>query len=109
MCIINLRSEFFKISLVVSTDGASQGELFFSVVRVFDLERAFGWGSTLRELMLFLAGEVVSVILPFVAVVTEVSRAPAEPGSHLTAELALEVDEIFPMQLAICDACSHHR
>ena len=43
---------------------------------------------------------VVTFTLPFVAILAEVSRAPAEPRSYAAAELALEVDKVCSVLVA---------
>ena len=59
--------------------------------------------------MLFLPRQVISVILPLMAVITEVSGSPAEPRRHLTAEFTLVIYKVLPMDFAVSHTCGHDR
>lgn len=58
---------------------------------------------TLRQLILRIFAHVVSVALPFVAGLTEVGIAPAEPLSNAAAELTFELDEVLSVFGTVLD------
>ena len=49
----------------------------------------------------FFLGQVIAVVLTGVAGVAEVGVAPAEPTSCGTAELALELNEVFAVRRTV--------
>lgn len=97
------RSEVLDVRVVVPADGAAERE-FGSVGRVLDFERAASLAGAPGQLRDFVAADIVAVALPFVARFAEVGVAPAEPLRDRAAELALELDEVRPVLLALAGA-----
>ncbi len=68
---------------------------------MLDLQGALAGTGALGQVASLVARYVVSLVLPLVARLAEVSVAPAEPLGDLAAELALEFDEISAVLLAV--------
>ena len=62
--------------------------------------------TTLHQFTQLLLGQVVPVVLSRMAVVAEMSGAPAEPLSNGAAEFTFEFDEICPMCFALLDSAA---
>jgi hypothetical protein len=61
----------------------------------------------LRQLTEFLLRKIVTFVLPCMAGFAEVSVAPAEPLTCLTAEFAFKLDELCSMDLAVLHSSSN--
>ena len=94
-------SEIFNIRHLVATDGAAEGE-FIAVGWMLDFEGAELLALALGQLTYLFATYVVTGALFFVTRLAEVRVAPAEPLRDRAAELALELDEVRSVLLAVC-------
>jgi hypothetical protein len=99
-------SEVPSIGARIPANSAPQSELL-PIVGVLDGERTAGGTLAVRQLLLGLAGHVVARQLLRVARLAEVSVAPAEPLGNRAAELALELNEVGAVLLAVLDAGAH--
>ena len=93
-------SEVLDICLSVAANGAAQRELR-AVRRVIYFERTPLLSRTLWQFTCLFARNVVAIALAFVAGFAEVRVAPAEPLRNGAAELALKLDKICAMYIAV--------
>lgn len=99
---IDSLSKRLLILLEISTNCAAQ-HLLLSVSAMVSAYRAFSWPQTLRQLVFCIFAHVISVALSFVAWLAKMSIAPTEPLSHITTELAFELDVFLTMLRAVLD------
>ena len=64
---------------------------------MLDFERAFLWAWALGQFARLLPRDVIARTLPLVAWLTEMRIAPAEPLRYIATELALELNEVRPV------------
>ena len=62
---------------------------------------------TLGQLVFFLSRDIITLVLLGVTGITKVSGAPAEPLGDGTTELALELDKLVAVLLAVVLADAH--
>ena len=67
---------------------------------MLDFERAFLWAGALRQFAWLLPRDVIARTLPLVARLAKVRIAPAEPLRYIATELALELNEVCPVNFA---------
>ena len=101
---MSFQLELLLIRFHVSTDGASECELF-SIGRMFYFQFAF-LGVAFGEPVFGVLAHIISGTLSFMAVFAEVRCSPAEPRGDLAAELAFILDEIFSVQFTVGNPCN---
>lgn len=94
-------SEVLDIRLSIAANGAAQGELC-AIRWVIYFERTSLLSWALWQFTCLFARNVVATALAFVAWFAEVCVTPAEPLRDRAAKLALELDKICAMNIAVC-------
>ena len=94
-------SKVFLILSWVSADCAPQGILLSVLWVRHDFQWAPRPSFALGQLAFLFSGHIVSLHLPLMARLTEMSWAPTEPLSYGAAKSALELNEVGSMLLAV--------